>query len=103
MENKERIEEIKEELERLENLGDYETEEYDDMLDDVGWECYSNSYSCSVILKAVDEIVYNMGKLDYYGEKTYELEEELKELESQLNTDSRAKPLLSLTGDGGTS
>ena len=83
MRNKERIKEIKEELETLNNKGDYEREEeYKEVLDDsYDAETLVNTYGAGRILQAVDEICFNMGVQEYFGERVYELEEELKELE----------------------
>lgn len=81
--DKERIIEIKEELENIEKRSEYSDVEYDEYLDDVTDGDYLvKTYSASRILKEVDPIVYNIGKTEYWDEKIFELEEELKELEN---------------------
>jgi predicted RNA-binding protein with EMAP domain len=81
--NKERIEELKEEIDRIENMEDWEEEEYNDYLDEATEAQYLiDTYGVSRILKEVDPIAYNMGKGEYWENKKYELEEELKELEN---------------------
>jgi len=79
-----RIEEIKEEINTLEN--NENTEEYDDMLND----CYPEvkignmTFSPSDVLKNCDEVAYDMGLSEYNDEKLNELNEELEELIKDL-------------------
>lgn len=81
--NSERIQELKEELEKLEN-GDNE-EEYNTMLDDL-YEPYkigNISFDASRVLKELDPIAYNCGLSDFNDERITEIEEELEELEEE--------------------
>ena len=80
-ENKERIEEIKERIEVLEN--NENIEEYDNMLDEVGLD--TSVYSASMILKNVDKIAYNCGFNDFNDEELCNLTDELQQLEEQKN------------------
>jgi len=78
--NEDRIKEVKERIEILEN--NENTEEYDEMLDEVGID--TSIYSASMILKNIDEIAYRCGFDDYNDEELSNLISELEDLEEEL-------------------
>ena len=91
MENKERIQEIKEEIKRIDDMEEWDNEEYDEYLDEIyseNPEGLVDVYGGARILKEVDEIAYNMGAREFWDNKRYELEEELKELEKSQETET---------------
>ena len=77
------IKEVKERIEILEN--NENTEEYDEMLDEVGID--TSIYSASMILKNIDEIAYRCGFDDYNDEELSNLISELEDLEEELKKD----------------
>ncbi len=81
--NEDRIKEVKERIEILEN--NENTEEYDKMLDEVGID--TSIYSASMILKNIDEIAYRCGFDDYNDEELSNLISELEDLEEELKKD----------------
>jgi len=81
--NEDRIKEVKERIEILEN--NENTEEYDEMLDEVGID--TSIYSASMILKNIDEIAYRCGFDDYNDEELSNLISELEDLEEELKKD----------------
>ena len=78
--NEDRIKEVKERIEILEN--NENTEEYDEMLDEVGID--TSIYSASMILKNIDEIAYRCGFDDYNDEELSNFISELEDLEEEL-------------------
>ena len=78
--NEDRIKEVKERIEILEN--NENTEEYDKMLDEVGID--TSIYSASMILKNIDEIAYRCGFDDYNDEELSNFISELEDLEEEL-------------------
>lgn len=87
-EDKERIEEIEEEITELEARkeevnNDYDS--YDEMIDDLGdVNIGSLSYSASHVLKNIDEIAYNCGFSDYIDEELSNIEGEIDDLNDEL-------------------
>ena len=77
------IKEVKERIEILEN--NENTEEYDEMLDEVGID--TSIYSASMILKNIDEIAYRCGFDDYNDEELSNFISELEDLEEELKKD----------------
>jgi len=85
--------------ENIESLIDKEVEarldmieesEYDDMLDDCYPTIYigSLSYQPSQVLRAVDEVAYDMGFGEYVDSRREDVEDDVRtELESQLDDD----------------
>ena len=81
------IKEVKERIEILEN--NENTEEYDEMLDEVGIMLDevgidTSIYSASMILKNIDEIAYRCGFDDYNDEELSNFISELEDLEEEL-------------------
>ena len=85
LEKEEELKRIKDEIEKLENEEEDKHEEYDDMLNDVGIENILQDYTPSDILKAIDEIRYNMGYDEYIDSRVSDLEYEQNDLEEEIN------------------
>ena len=68
MENKYRIEEIKEELKEYEDRVDWDTDSYNlDLDDSYDAQTLVDTYTASRILKEVDPICYNVGLGEYHA------------------------------------
>jgi len=81
VENQERIAEIKEKLKWIDERSDWDKREYEEELD----ECYDakslvETYGASKILEKVDPIAYSVGLGEFWGNRRYELKEELEGL-----------------------
>ena len=96
--DKERLDEIDEEIsekaEKIQALkgeiddidGGSLEDEYDDYLDEISGEVKIGSltYNASQVLKAVDEIAYNLGYDEYTDEKKSDIEDAISELEDEI-------------------
>ena len=81
----EELEELKTELQGLEN--NENIEEYDAMIDEIGidFEIYAPSY----ILKEVDPTAYRCGHSDFNDEKITELEQDIKDKEEEIEEEKK--------------
>lgn len=76
----EKLEELKQELENIEN----NTDAYDEMLDEYTINIWCLTYYWSQVLKNVDEIAYNWWFSDFIDEELSNKEKEIEELEEEI-------------------
>lgn len=72
----------------MENKEDESIQQYRDMIDDtVGdIEIFNMSYCASRVLEEIDPIAFNCGYNDYFDEKLSEIENELSDINSEIET-----------------
>lgn len=83
---KSNLQELEDEKERLEN--NENTDEYDQMLDEVGLD--PDTYPPSMILKKCDPIAYRCGQSDYNDSRLSDLASEIEDKKQEIEDEKNS-------------
>jgi len=86
----ERLQEVKDKKEAIENNEQEYEDRYDEMIDEQGTvKIGSLEYTASHVLEQIDPIAYNLGYNEYFDEQLSECENEITEIETELKEVSK--------------